>query len=308
MPRKQLAAPMLRGALLAALLLLPTALAQLPPLPGGTPGNATARITMELQDPGGPLVPARPYSLQLVVHYQYGPGASVPPDQDIAPSGRICGTVTVPNPPPWALVQVLPPEVCFVVNPTFAVGGTTVDNTTIVEVNATADAPALEPFNFTVVADVPGEGTIAPALGEVSRDLSPGYQGKLAVQGPGTVTVRGGAPQEVPVQVVNQANGPIEVRFRNFTGPQGLRGELPERFVLQRNESRAVPIRLTSPWTTPVRGLVEFQVESSHPTRPDLVGDNPRGRFDVQGKAAVPGLEVPLLLLATLGLAAARRR
>lgn len=299
-----------RALLLAVLLLAPLAAAQLPPLPVQPPGGQTSdvSVTMLLQDPGLPLVPARPYSLTLLISYQYGPGGSVPPDQDIAPSGRVCGEVSVPNPPPWARVQVLPPNVCFEINPTFAVGGTTVDNTTIVEVNVTEGAPALEPYNFTVQFRSPAYGSLAEGQGETSRVIMPGYVGKLALQAPGAVVIRGGQAQPVPIVVRNLGNGPIEVRFTNASAPQGVRIRLPERVVLRMGEERTVHLTLNAPWTAPVKGMVEVQAVSAHPSRPDLLGDAPRARMELQGKAAVPGAELGLAVLALLGAAVAARR
>lgn len=297
--------------LLLLALLAPTAAAQLPPLPlpgGGVPGGSTdVRVTMELGDPGGPLVPARPYALTLVVHYQYGPGGTVPPEQDIAPSGRVCGEANVTG-PAWVDAKVEPSRLCMVINPSFAVGGTTVDNSTFVLLNATPEAPALEPGNLTVTVRFPAAGSLREAAGEVSRDIQPGFIGKMQVEGPGSVVVRGGSPERVPVVVRNLGNGPIEVRFRNATAPQGMRIELPERFVLPiPGEERTVHVTLLSPWTSPVKGDVQFQAESGHPSRPDLVGEALRSRFEVQGKAAVPGFGVLGLLAALAALAQARR-
>jgi hypothetical protein len=296
--------------LLALLLFVPTAAAQLPPLPIPVPGGPGAgasdvHITMELGDPGGPLVPARPYALKLVIHYQYAPGGSVPPDQDIAPSGRVCGEANITNAPSWADAKVEPSHLCMIINPTFAVGGTTVDNSTFVLLNATPEAPALEPANLTVGVHVPAAGSLREASAETSRDIQPSFVGKLQVQGPPSVVVRGGTAERVPVLVRNLGNGPIEVRFRNASAPQGMKVELPERFVLQLLEERTVYVTLLSPWTGPVKGPVEFQAEGTHPTRPDLAGDALRAKFDVQGKAAVPGFESVLALAAVL--AAARR-
>ena len=134
-------------ALALPLLLAVPAVAQVPPLPGGSPGTTSVSVTMQLQDPAAALVPTRPYSLTLTVNYQYGSGAVLPPDQTAQDgSGVVCGEVAVPEPPPWANVTVLPPTVCFRLNPTFVASGTTVTNRTIVEINVTEGAPALEPY------------------------------------------------------------------------------------------------------------------------------------------------------------------
>lgn len=288
------------AALLALLpLLAMPAQAQVPALPGGT---TDVDVVMELQDPGEDLIPTRPYSLVLTVHYRYGSGAVVPVDDPGPPAtGEHCGQVSVPVPPPWGQVRIIPPEVCFRINPQF-VGGTTVDNTTIVEINVSTDAPALEDFNFTVRFDAAGFGSLVAAQGETARIIRPGYVGRVEVEAASPVVVRGGGQQQVPVTVRNLANGPIEVRFLNGTAPQGLRLGLPERVQLARNATEVVHLLVEAPWTTPVRGQVSFDVQTSHPARPDLVGETPRTRFDIEGRAAVPGME-PLLVLGALALA-----
>lgn len=299
-------------AALAVPLAASPAVAQLPPLPEPVPGapvgGSDVSVTMELQDPGLPLIPTRPYSLTLTVRYNYGPGGLAPPAQ--RQDGVVCGEVTVPAPPPWATVKVLPPELCFIVTTgAQVVGGTTVSNTTIVEINVTEDAPALEPFNFTVVFDSPPSGTLAAGHGETSRVISPGFVGRLRLDLPPAVSVRGGAPQRVPVTVHNLGNGPVEVRLRNATAPQGLRVVLPDRFVIEQPGGQAtVDLVLEAPWTAPVRGQLSFMTESMHAQRPDLQGDTPRARLDVDGKAAVPGAELAVLLLALAGSAVLHRR
>lgn len=298
----------MRRALPALLLLLlaaaPLARAQ---LPGG--GSTAVSVRMELQDPGLPLIPQRPYSLTLNIRYTHGPGAFVTPDPaETPPGGRVCGTLSVPTPPPWATVRLIPEEVCFVIRTSTASATNEVGNQSIVEINVTQDAPALEPYNFTVVFDAPATGTLAAARGEVSRTIMPGFVGTLELDVPEQVAVRGGAPQQVPVTVRNLGNGPIAVQFQNATAPQGVRVVLPAPVTIPQNGTQVVHVLVQAPWTTPVRGSIGFDGQSHHPARPDLPGDSPRARLDVDGKAAVPGAEAPLLALALLGLAVLRRR
>lgn len=292
-------------------LMVPYTSAQIPLPPGA--GTSQAILTLHIRDPGSVLVPNRPYSVVVDLDYQYGPGGMAPPSVqgNETGAGQVCAEVSVPESPPWANVTVVSPIVCFTINPTFAVGGTTVSNSTIVEVNVSEAAPALVPYNVTVRARAPATGTLSEAEGEASRAVAPGFVGRLAVRAPERLLVQGGKPEPVPLTLANLGNGPIEVRFRNFSAPQGLRVVLPERVVLQQpGEERTVFVTLQAPWTTPVKGEVQVQGESSHPARLDLVGDVVRARFEVEGKAAVPGPEAPVAFaaVALAALAAARWR
>lgn len=305
------AAPVLALLLVAFPALLPAASAQLP-VPAPAPGAAVdVQVTLELQDPGEPLIPERPYSLTLTVHYQYASGAAVPPEvppADPARGGQACGTVSVPQPPPWATVRILPEQVCFRLRSSVDTA-TTASNTTIVEVNVTEGAPALEAFNFTVAFDSPPTGNLAAGHGETSRVIMPAYVGSLELVVPEAFVVRGGSPQPLPITVRNLGNGPVEVRFQNVTGPQGVRVTPPARFVIaEPNGTATVDAVVEAPWTTQVRGLLSMDVASSHPTRPDLQGDTPRVRTNLEGKAAVPGLEPAVLVAALAALAVLRRR
>jgi hypothetical protein len=289
----------LAAALLLPLLLplLPAAHAQLPvPLPGA--GTTDARITMDLDDPGGPLVPARPYTFLVRVHYIYGSGAVVPPGQDS------CATLAVNTTLPWVAANLTPETVCFAINPT-ATGGTTVDNQTLLGLNLTTEAPALGAFNITVTAHADENGPIRAADGQVSHIFLPGFVGKVQLRPIGAVAIQGGLPQRVPLVLKNLGNGPIMVRFQNATAPQNVRVELPMPLVLEHpGDEGTAFLTLRAPWTAPVKGQVDVIMATAHPTRNDLAGgDAPRARFDLQGKAAVPGPEAALVLLAVAGLA-----
>jgi hypothetical protein len=295
---------MRRAAALALLACLAgQASAQLPiPVPGGA-GTTTVTLRMEIQDPGAALVPARPYALKLTVHYTYGPGGSAPPDQPP------CADLSVVDPPAWAVANVTPPQVCFPIDNTRTVGGTTVDNdTALLEINITGPAPALQPHDITVQAHAPAIGPFAEATGTENRTIIPAFVGKLRVEAPRESVVRGGGADSVPVTITNQGNGDIDVRFRNVSAPQGVRVVAPEHFTLPLGASRTVELRVLAPWTTPVRGPVTLDAESAHPTRPDLAGDQVKLRFDVLGKAAVPGPELIWLGLGLAGAALLARR
>lgn len=290
---------MLRAALalVALLALASTAAAQ---VPGA--GAADARILIEVQDPGAALVPARPYALTVTLHYQYGNGGSVGPGQ------QPCADLVVDNPPPWAIVNFTMPRVCFPIDNTHAVGGTTVDNTTILEINITGPAAALEPYDLSISARAPAIGALKEATGNQTRTIMPAFVGKLGVQAPRESVVRGGGADPVRVLVTNQGNSPIEVTFRNATAPQGVRVVVPERFTLGLGESREVEVRLQAPWTSAVKGPVTLDAVSGHPSRPDLAGDQVKVKFDVAGKAAVPALDALAFVGVLACLALARRR
>jgi hypothetical protein len=300
------ALPLLALTVLA--LLAPLAQAQVPPLPGG-PGSAQPQVRVELQDPGEALVPARPYSLVMTIHYIYPPGGSVPPDQATPPpSGQVCGSASVVQAPPWANVSITPAQVCFRLLSSQSASGSTATNTTIVEINATRDAPALEPFNFTVRFEANAAGTLAAASGEASQVVAPAYFGRIALVSPGQVVVQGGSAQQVWVTVRNLGNGPALVTFRNATAPQGMRLDLPPPLLLPVGEERVVFATVRSPWTAPVRGDIAFTAEPVHPEQPALAGEVERTRVSVQGNAAVPGPGAALLVGAVGALAVALRR
>ncbi|HEV8361694.1 MAG TPA: hypothetical protein VGR28_14690 [Candidatus Thermoplasmatota archaeon] len=291
---------LLAAVALAVLLLAQPALAQLPVLPGGP---ATARLQLELQDPGAPLVPARPYALQLTVRYIYAGGGLTPPDQNP------CADLTVAAAPSYASVNITPTRVCFPLNPSQAFGTSVPNNTAIVGINITGPSVALEPAEVRIAAHAPPTGTLGDATGEVSRNFTTAYVGKLAAQAAAVQVVRGGAPQHVAVQLANEGNGPIEVTFRNITAPPGVRVVAPSRVTLaQPGEREVAQLTVQVPWTGPVKGPVQFEVVPRHPSRPDLAGDPVRVQFDLDGRAAIPGLELPLLVAAVGALAFARAR
>jgi hypothetical protein len=284
-----------------ALLLLPPAQAQLPvPVPGS--GTTNAQLVVEVNDPGGALVPGRPYSYKVVVHYVYGPGAVVPPGQDS------CATLKVQGVPAYATGNVTPDTVCFAINPTVVSSGTTVDNSTILDLNLTAEAPALDPFNVTVVADAPANGPIQAAHGEASHLFEAGFVGKVQLLSVGPVLIAGGAPQAVPLRVRNLGNGPIQVMFTNVSVPQGVKVQLPGPITLQNpgDEGTAV-LTLRAPWTLPSKGDVDVSIVTQYPGRRDLPGDTPHAKFPLASKAAVPGFD-PAALACLLGALALRRR
>jgi hypothetical protein len=285
---------------LALLLLAQPALAQLPPLPGG--GASSVTLTMELQDPGAPLVPARPYALQLTVRYQYSTGGLTPPDQDP------CADLTVASAPSYAEVNITPPRVCFQLEPGQAFGTQKMNNSAIVGINITGPSVALEPAEVRIAAHAAAVSTLSEASAEVSRNFTTAYVGKLAARTAPVAIVRGGLADTASLVLVNEGNGPIEVTFRNISAPPGVRILPPTRVTIQPGETVAPQIQIRAPWTLPVKGPVQFEVVPRHPSRPDLAGDAVRVQFDVDTRAALPGFE-PALALAALGaLALARPR
>jgi hypothetical protein len=163
-------------------------------------------------------------------------------------------------------------------------------------VNLTLDvsrnATAFTEAEATYGAQAEATGTLPSAQTEESLALESGFSGRLLADLPrgGNVTAWGGLRQEIPIELENTANGPIEVEVRVDRVPADARVTPPDTLVLGHepgNASTTATMEIRVPWSLSVEGPVELALEAAHETEGTELDDR-RLAFTLDGRSAVP--------------------
>lgn len=294
----------MRLLVLAAILLAPTSLAQVPGGPLEPP-----QLTIFVNDPGGTgVVPGTIAILDLVVTYnppqsaRPAPTPSAERPEDMQPT-RI--TLAVASMPSWFdNVTFVPPELLV------RMDGPQVSGSRTLNVRAYANisphAPANDRQGFVVTATAEPNGAIKGQTAASPDDfrIRARIIGDLNVTAEPSLIVPGGRWTTIPVTVRNDGNSPIVAKINVTVRPENSQVEFLGTLQLADNETKVIDVRLRVPWTNAEFGILEVEAV---PIVDGEEGDAARAEIAVRGESAVP-FPTPLLVLAMLGALAFRPR
>lgn len=290
--------------LLAAILvasLVPASLAPVQPASGQAP-QGSASVDVSLPTLAAPVSPAQPQNTSATVRYQWDGGLA---------QSNVTVELSFEDGPAWLNSSFTPSTVEFS-RPQQSTSGveTRIVNITL---DVSEQATAYEEGTATYQAQASSSGMLPAAQAEVELPLTAGFAGRLVAELPrgGNVTAWGGVVEQVPIELENTANGPIDVRVRVDRKPADARlntsGTVRVGFG-GANGTTTTHVEVRVPWTLSLEGDVEIALEPEHATR----GTELRARtvgFQLEGNSAVPiPSPGPWAALAAVGLALIVRR
>lgn len=300
---------------LAALLVAPGALAQLPVSPLPPP-----QLTVTANDPGGGgLLPGALTEILVVVNYnpgQSGRPAPAPTAERPEATQPTRITLNASAVPSWVTnVSFDPPELLIYVGVENSSQGTSHRREVIARVNLSADAPAEQREPFVVTASAEPNGNIAGVTAQSQElRLYPRAVGAANVTGAERLVIPGGRWVVVEYTVRNDGNSPIVMRL-NVTVrpensivsffPQGMRSCEDERSIesmqLESGAAGIVEVCVRTPWTAAEFGALELEAT---PIVDGEAATPARWSTDIVGESAVPQAGgLPLALAIALAAA-----
>lgn len=276
------------------------AAALLPASPGLAQTQGSASVDLSLPTLAAPVSPSDVKNTSATVRYEW---------QDGVADENVTVELSYENGPAWLESSFSPSTVEFDLgnNPS-GVQTRIVDVSLDVSENATAYTEA----QATYRAEASEAGTLPSAETEESLDLVAGFDGRLVAELPrGNVTAWGGLLQQIPIDLENTANGPLEVEVRVDRKPADARATAPETVELgheEGNRSTQAHLDVRVPWSLSLEGPIELVLEPQHATRGTELAERRVG-FHLEGKSAVPVPGPgPWASLAAVGLALLIRR
>lgn len=280
-------------------------LASLAPLPPATGQTQTGSATVDLTLPtlAAPVSPAEVQNTSATVRYQWEQGVS----QD-----NVTIQLAYEDGPEWLNSSFSPAEVEIDLGNNPSGVRTKIVNVTL---DVSPQATAFTPGEATYSARAEQTDTLPSAETSESLDLQAGFAGELLADLPrGNVTAWGGVLEEIPIELENTANGPIEVDVRVDRKPADARATAPETLVVGHeagNATRTATLEMRVPWSLSLDGQVELALTAEHAEEGTELADRQLG-FHLEGRSAVPvpspGPWVTLLAAGLALLARARSR
>jgi hypothetical protein len=241
--------------------------------------TGSASVDLSLPTLAAPVSPAEPQNSSVTVRYEWNDGMAE--DNVTVDLSHVDG-------PPWLNSSFSPSTVEFDLGNQASGVETRIVNVTLA---VASDATAYTEAEATYRAEAEASGTLPAAEIEESLAFESGFAGQLVADLPeGNVTAWGGLRQEVPIDLENTANGPIEVDVRVDRIPADARGTPPDTIVLGHepgNESTTATMEIRVPWSLSVEGPVELALDAAHETEGTELDDR-RLAFTLDGRSAVP--------------------
>lgn len=295
MPRRWLFAVTLIALLALA---IPSATGQL-----GELGTGETSVEIGITSPGGPVQTGTVHDHAVNVRYAWENGITEEP------------TVIrfeVDDEPEWVETS-FEPETILVHNTTNQTSNIELFEVTLqLDIASNAPAYADATARYRVIAEENGMLPRAEDTGELAYE--PSFRGGIDVHMPNgaNVTAWGGLQTLVPVEVTNNANGPVIVESNVILNPADALIETPDPFQVDPQETRTVYLEIQVPWKVSINGDTAVQFHPSHMPRATQA-DTVETGFYLDGKSAIPvpgpGPFIALagLLVATLATARSRR-
>jgi hypothetical protein len=279
---------------LLAATLIPAApgLAQMP--------TGSASVDLSLPTLAAPVSPAEAQNTSATVRYEWQDGTS---DENVTVE------LGYEDGPDWLNSSFTPSTVEFDLGTQASGVETRIVNVTL---NVSSSALAYTEAEATYTASAEASGTLPGARASEQLPLEAGFAGELnAGLSQGNVTAWGGILEEIPIELENTANGPIEVEVVVDRVPADARTTAPETITLGRedgNRTTTASLDTRVPWSLSVEGPVELLFQAQHVDEGTELADE-RAQFHLEGNSAIPVPgpgPIASLLAAALALLLAR--
>ncbi len=275
-------------------LAIPTGNAQLEDL-----GITETSVEISIPAPGGPMQTGTVHEHAANVRYSWDNGISQEPTEL---------RFEVVDEPDWVQTSFEPD--------TILINNTTSQTSNIehfvvqlqLDIDRTAPAYTETTATYRVIAQENGMLQGAEDEGELTYE--PSFRGGITVDMPNghNVTAWGGLKTLVPVEVTNNANGPVIVDSDVILNPADALIEPPQAFQVEPQETRTVYLEIQVPWKISINGDSAVQFHPAHMPQ-GTQASTVETEFYLDGKSAVPVpgpgsiLAIIAVLLATLAAA-----
>lgn len=289
-----------------ALLILLLALPAMPVATSQVTVGETS-VSMSLPNLGAPVKPGNPQNNSVTVTYIWDNGVTTEPTEV---------HLEVVDEPSW-LNSSFHPDTFQVNNTTSSPNGNVAEIVTVtLDVDETAPAYAEASATYRVVAEENGMLPSAEATEEFP--VTAGFRGTVDAHLPKgeNVTAWGGLVTEVPIELTNNANGPLLVGVTVVRSPADAIVTPPLEVRVNATEGdRTVTTNLDVevPWSVSLSGPVIVELSPTHAER-GTAAKTIEAEFQLEGNSAVPvpgpGVSDLLVLagVAAIALAARKRR
>lgn len=257
------------------------ALAGAAPLATAQPQVGESSADLTLPNLGAPVNPGNPQNNSVTVRYSWGNGMTTEPT-DL--------TLSVVEEPSW-LNSTFHPSTIQINNTTESPQGNEARIVTVT-LDVAPDAPAYQEGTAVYKVTAEGSQTLPPAEATEEFVVTAGFRGTVSVQLPkgDNVTAWGGTVTKIPLEITNEANGPliVDVTVARFpadaivTPP--LEVEVPAG---QGNNTKTTNLEVQVPWTVSVDGPVIVELSPSHAEK-GTPARTVETRFQLNGNSAVP--------------------
>lgn len=282
----------------AVILLVASSLAAQPSI--GQIETGSSSVGLSLPTLAAPVSPAEPQNTSVTVRYEWSDGISQDPVQV---------DLSYVDGPEWLASSFTPSTVEFDTGTQPSGVATRIVNVTL---DVSEQATAYTEGQATYRAEAESAGTLPAAETENTLDMEAGFAGRLVAQLPrGNVTAWGGVLEEIPIELENTANGPIEIDVRVDRVPADARATPPGTIQLgheEGNRTTTAYLATRVPWSLSVEGPIELVFTAQHATEGTEVAERQAG-FHLEGRSAIPIPSAgPWVSLVAVGLAIALRR
>ncbi len=265
----------------------------------GDIGVGETTVDLSVASPGAPIQPGQVEEHSANVRYQWENGIAQEPTEI---------RLEVVDEPDW-METTFRPQSFQINNTTQSPAGTELKIITL-ELDLDRQAPAYQEATATYRIVAEENGVLAGAEAEEEFSLEPAFRGGIDVRFPGgtNVTAWGGLTTSVPVEVTNNANGPVIVESNVVLNPADALIEPPDPFQVNASpddRTRTVDLEIQVPWKISIDGDAVVSMTPVHMPR-GTAAPVYDAEFYLDGRSAIPVPGPgPLVALAAALLASA---